>query len=54
MVAGPAPWVAEQLNDYLEAGADGFVVDLDHRSPGLEDRIATFAAEVAPVLVARR
>ena len=54
MVAGPAPWVAEQLNDYLEAGADGFVVDLDHRSPGLEDRIATFATEVAPVLVARR
>jgi hypothetical protein len=46
--------VAEQLNDYLEAGADGFVVDLDHRSPGLEDRIAVFAAEVAPVLVARR
>jgi alkanesulfonate monooxygenase SsuD/methylene tetrahydromethanopterin reductase-like flavin-dependent oxidoreductase (luciferase family) len=54
MVAGPAPWVAEQLNDYLEAGADGFVVDLDHRTPGLEDRIAVFAAEVAPMLVARR
>ena len=36
MVAGPARWVAEQLNDYLEAGADGFVVDLDHntRRPG--------------------
>ena len=54
MVAGPSSWVAEQLNDYLEAGADGVVVDLDHRAPGLEDRIATFAAEVAPVLVARR
>ena len=52
MVAGPASWVAEQLNDYLEAGADGFVVNLDHRAPGLEDRIAAFAADVAPMLVA--
>jgi alkanesulfonate monooxygenase SsuD/methylene tetrahydromethanopterin reductase-like flavin-dependent oxidoreductase (luciferase family) len=54
MVAGPAPWVAEQLNDYLEGGADGFVVNLDHRAAGLEDRIAAFAADVAPLLVARR
>ena len=54
MVAGPARWVAEQLNDYLEAGADGFVVDLDHDRPGLDDRIAAFAAEVAPQLLARR
>jgi alkanesulfonate monooxygenase SsuD/methylene tetrahydromethanopterin reductase-like flavin-dependent oxidoreductase (luciferase family) len=54
MVAGPARWVAEQLNDYLEAGADGFVLDLGHNQPGLEDRIAGFAAEVKPDLVARR
>ena len=53
MVAGPAHWVAEQLNDYLEAGADGFVVDLGHNTAGLEDRIAGFAAEVAPMLLAR-
>jgi alkanesulfonate monooxygenase SsuD/methylene tetrahydromethanopterin reductase-like flavin-dependent oxidoreductase (luciferase family) len=53
MVAGPARWVAEQLNDYLEAGADGFVVDLGHDRPGLEDRIAAFAAEVGPLLVTR-
>jgi alkanesulfonate monooxygenase SsuD/methylene tetrahydromethanopterin reductase-like flavin-dependent oxidoreductase (luciferase family) len=53
-VAGPASWVAEQLNDYLEAGCDGFVVDLGHDQGGLEDRIAAFAAEVAPRLVARR
>jgi alkanesulfonate monooxygenase SsuD/methylene tetrahydromethanopterin reductase-like flavin-dependent oxidoreductase (luciferase family) len=52
-VAGPAGWVAEQLNDYLEGGADGFVVDLGHDSPGLEDRIAAFAAEVRPLLVPR-
>jgi alkanesulfonate monooxygenase SsuD/methylene tetrahydromethanopterin reductase-like flavin-dependent oxidoreductase (luciferase family) len=53
MVAGPARWVAEQLNDYLEAGADGFVVDLDHDAPGLEERIAAFAGEVAPMLLTR-
>jgi alkanesulfonate monooxygenase SsuD/methylene tetrahydromethanopterin reductase-like flavin-dependent oxidoreductase (luciferase family) len=52
VVAGPPAWVAEQLNDYLEAGADGFVVNLDHRAPGLEERIAAFAAEVRPRLVA--
>ena len=54
MVAGPARWVAEQLNDYLEGGADGFVVDLDHDAPGLEDRIAAFAGEVRPHLLAHR
>ena len=54
MVAGPASWVAEQLNDYLEGGADGFVVDLAHDTPGLEERIAGFAAEVGPQLLARR
>jgi alkanesulfonate monooxygenase SsuD/methylene tetrahydromethanopterin reductase-like flavin-dependent oxidoreductase (luciferase family) len=53
MVAGPARWVAEQLNDYLEAGADGFVVDLGHDAAGLEERIATFAAEVVPMLLTR-
>jgi alkanesulfonate monooxygenase SsuD/methylene tetrahydromethanopterin reductase-like flavin-dependent oxidoreductase (luciferase family) len=53
MVAGPGRWVAEQLNDYLEAGADGFVVDLDHDAPGLEERIAGFAGEVAPMLLTR-
>jgi alkanesulfonate monooxygenase SsuD/methylene tetrahydromethanopterin reductase-like flavin-dependent oxidoreductase (luciferase family) len=52
MVAGPARWLAEQLNDYVEAGADGFVVNLDHRTAGLEDRIRGFAAEVRPMLVA--
>jgi alkanesulfonate monooxygenase SsuD/methylene tetrahydromethanopterin reductase-like flavin-dependent oxidoreductase (luciferase family) len=51
MVAGPARWVAEQLNDYLEGGADGFVVDLDHNAPGLEDRIGRFAEEIRPQLL---
>ena len=54
MVAGPARWVAEQLNDYLEAGADGFVeAGLDHDAPGLEERIAGFAGDVAPMLLTR-
>jgi alkanesulfonate monooxygenase SsuD/methylene tetrahydromethanopterin reductase-like flavin-dependent oxidoreductase (luciferase family) len=51
-VAGPGRWVAEQLNDYVEAGVDGFVVNLDHQAPGLEDRIGRFATEVRPLLVA--
>jgi alkanesulfonate monooxygenase SsuD/methylene tetrahydromethanopterin reductase-like flavin-dependent oxidoreductase (luciferase family) len=51
-VAGPAPWVVEQLNDYLEAGCDGFVVNLDHHTPGMEERIAAFAADVRPLLIA--
>lgn len=54
MVAGPASWVTEQLNDYLEGGADGFVVDLEHDRPGLQDRIAAFAGEIGPMLVAGR
>jgi hypothetical protein len=44
--------VAEQLNDYLEGGADGFVLDLGHDRPGLEERITAFAAEIRPLLVA--
>ncbi len=51
-LAGPGRWVAEKLNDYIEAGVDGFVVNLDHRAPGLEDRVQRFAAEVRPLLIA--
>jgi alkanesulfonate monooxygenase SsuD/methylene tetrahydromethanopterin reductase-like flavin-dependent oxidoreductase (luciferase family) len=50
-VAGPPSWVAEQLNDYLDGGVDGFVVNLSHHLPGLEGRIERFAAEVRPRLV---
>ena len=49
-VAGPPDWVVERLSEYVDAGCDGFVVNLDHASPGLEDRIAAFAAEVTPRL----
>jgi alkanesulfonate monooxygenase SsuD/methylene tetrahydromethanopterin reductase-like flavin-dependent oxidoreductase (luciferase family) len=51
-IAGPPDWVAERLADYVDAGCDGFVVNLDHEAPGLEERIAAFAAEVRPLLSA--
>jgi alkanesulfonate monooxygenase SsuD/methylene tetrahydromethanopterin reductase-like flavin-dependent oxidoreductase (luciferase family) len=49
-IAGPPDWVAERLAEYVDAGCNGFVVNLDHASPGLEERIAAFGAEVSPLL----
>jgi alkanesulfonate monooxygenase SsuD/methylene tetrahydromethanopterin reductase-like flavin-dependent oxidoreductase (luciferase family) len=49
-VAGPSEWVAARLSEYVDAGADGFVVNLDHREPGLEERVARFAEEVLPLI----
>jgi alkanesulfonate monooxygenase SsuD/methylene tetrahydromethanopterin reductase-like flavin-dependent oxidoreductase (luciferase family) len=49
-IAGPAESLAEQLAEYVDAGCDGFVVNLDHESPGLEERIRQFAKEVRPLL----
>jgi alkanesulfonate monooxygenase SsuD/methylene tetrahydromethanopterin reductase-like flavin-dependent oxidoreductase (luciferase family) len=49
-VAGPPEWVAERLAEYLDAGCDGFVLNLDHTAPGLEDRVRRFAEEVVPLL----
>jgi alkanesulfonate monooxygenase SsuD/methylene tetrahydromethanopterin reductase-like flavin-dependent oxidoreductase (luciferase family) len=49
-IAGPPEWIAERLSEYVEAGCDGFVLNLDHERPGLEDRVRHFAAEVAPLL----
>jgi alkanesulfonate monooxygenase SsuD/methylene tetrahydromethanopterin reductase-like flavin-dependent oxidoreductase (luciferase family) len=51
-VTGPAGWIAERLAEYLDAGCDGFVVNLDHEAPGLEDRVRRFAEEVVPLLPA--
>ena len=53
-VKGPAEWIAERLAEYLDAGCDGFVVNLDHEAPGLEDRVRRFAEEVVPLLPATR
>ncbi len=49
-VSGPPDWVAERLEEYLDAGCDGFVVNLDYEREGLEERVRRFAAEVAPRL----
>jgi alkanesulfonate monooxygenase SsuD/methylene tetrahydromethanopterin reductase-like flavin-dependent oxidoreductase (luciferase family) len=52
-LAGPSAWLAEQLAAYVEAGCDGFVVNLDHLEPGLEERVRRFAEEVAPLYATR-
>ena len=49
-VEGPPEWVAERLAEYVEAGCDGFVVNLDYEREGLEERVHRFAEEVAPLL----
>ena len=49
-VAGPPEWIAERLSEYLEAGCNGFVLNLDHENPGLAERVRQFAAEIAPLL----
>jgi alkanesulfonate monooxygenase SsuD/methylene tetrahydromethanopterin reductase-like flavin-dependent oxidoreductase (luciferase family) len=49
-LAGPAMWIAERLSEYLDAGCDGFVVNVDHDSPGLEQRIHAFGEQVVPLL----
>ena len=51
-IAGPAGWIAERLSEYVDAGCDGFVVNLDYASPGLEERVRRFAEEVVPLLPA--
>lgn len=53
-IAGPPDWVAERLAEYVEAGCNGFVVNLEYDAPGLEDRVRRFAEEVRPLLVGRR
>lgn len=49
-VAGPPEWIAERLAAYVEAGCDGFVVNLDYDAPGLEQRVWQFAQQVMPSL----
>jgi alkanesulfonate monooxygenase SsuD/methylene tetrahydromethanopterin reductase-like flavin-dependent oxidoreductase (luciferase family) len=49
-IAGPPDWIAERLGEYVTAGCDGFVVNLGHASPDLEERIPRFAREIAPLL----
>jgi alkanesulfonate monooxygenase SsuD/methylene tetrahydromethanopterin reductase-like flavin-dependent oxidoreductase (luciferase family) len=49
-VAGPPEWLATRLREYVDAGADGFVLNLDHQEPGLGERVRRFAEEVAPLI----
>ena len=49
-IAGPPQWIAQRLADYLDAGCDGFVVNLDYSEPGLDERVRQFADEVRPLL----
>jgi alkanesulfonate monooxygenase SsuD/methylene tetrahydromethanopterin reductase-like flavin-dependent oxidoreductase (luciferase family) len=49
-VAGPPEWIAERLAEYVDAGCDGFVVNLDHEAAGLDERVGRFGAEVSPLL----
>jgi alkanesulfonate monooxygenase SsuD/methylene tetrahydromethanopterin reductase-like flavin-dependent oxidoreductase (luciferase family) len=49
-IAGPPEWIAERLSEYVEAGCDGFVVNLGYDRPGLEERVHRFGNEVAPLI----
>jgi alkanesulfonate monooxygenase SsuD/methylene tetrahydromethanopterin reductase-like flavin-dependent oxidoreductase (luciferase family) len=49
-IAGPPEWIAERVREYVEAGCDGFVVNLGHASPDLPERVRRFAREVVPLL----
>lgn len=49
-IQGPPEWIAERLAEYVAAGCDGFVVNLGHDAPDLEERVRRFGAEVAPLL----
>ena len=51
-ISGPPEWIAERLREYADAGCDGFVVNLDYDSEGLEERVHRFGSEVIPLLKA--
>ena len=47
---GSDPEYILKLAEYVDAGCDGFVVNLDHETDGLEERIRRFGAEVIPLV----
>jgi alkanesulfonate monooxygenase SsuD/methylene tetrahydromethanopterin reductase-like flavin-dependent oxidoreductase (luciferase family) len=49
-IAGPPEWIAEQLIEYIDAGCNGFVLNLGHERPGLDERVRRFAEEAVPLL----
>jgi alkanesulfonate monooxygenase SsuD/methylene tetrahydromethanopterin reductase-like flavin-dependent oxidoreductase (luciferase family) len=52
-IAGPPGFVAERLAEYIAAGCDGFVVNLDYDHDGLDERTRRFGEEVAPLVRAQ-
>jgi alkanesulfonate monooxygenase SsuD/methylene tetrahydromethanopterin reductase-like flavin-dependent oxidoreductase (luciferase family) len=49
-IAGPPEWVAQRLLEYVDAGCDGFVVNLDYDRPGLDERVLEFGEQVTAPL----
>jgi alkanesulfonate monooxygenase SsuD/methylene tetrahydromethanopterin reductase-like flavin-dependent oxidoreductase (luciferase family) len=49
-ISGPSEWIAERLTEYVDAGCDGFVMNLDYDRAGLEERVHRFGTEVTPLL----
>jgi alkanesulfonate monooxygenase SsuD/methylene tetrahydromethanopterin reductase-like flavin-dependent oxidoreductase (luciferase family) len=49
-IAGPPECAIERLVEYVEAGCDGFVLNLDYGRPGLDERVLEFAERVATPL----
>lgn len=49
-ITGPSEWLAERLDEYVEVGCDGFVLNLGHDTPALDERVQRFAEEVRPLL----
>jgi alkanesulfonate monooxygenase SsuD/methylene tetrahydromethanopterin reductase-like flavin-dependent oxidoreductase (luciferase family) len=49
-IAGPPEWIAERLREYVDCGCDGFVVNVGHASPDVEERVRRFGEEIAPLL----
>jgi alkanesulfonate monooxygenase SsuD/methylene tetrahydromethanopterin reductase-like flavin-dependent oxidoreductase (luciferase family) len=45
-IAGPPDWVAERLQEYVDEGCDGFVVNLEYDRPGLDERALEFGEQV--------
>ena len=41
-IAAPPEWAVERLVEYLEAGCDGFVVNLGYGHPGLDEHVLEF------------
>ena len=49
-IEGPPEWIAERLAEYVDAGCDGFVLNLGHERPGLDERVRRFVDDVTPLL----